>query len=481
MNNSSDLLDHRSFLVFGAARSGLAAANLLARKGKRVAVYDEAPLKALAPARMRCREMGVSLLSSPDSVDLPNGRWEILVLSPGIPATHPFVATANACGCLVRSELEIGYAACPAPMIAITGTNGKTTVTHLVAHLFESCCRPAVMGGNVGRALCDAVLDPTAALPDAMVVCEVSSFQLDTIERFAPHVACVLNITPDHQDRYGAMSNYAESKYQITANQEPDDTCVVNADDPICRSFLARTQARGWEFSTRREVARGAFLRDGDLFLALGDSSVPHVVVSRSAIPLPGMHNIENVLAALAIGGAMGLDPDLMAEGVRSFRAVPHRIEPVGEVGGVRFFNDSKATNLSSVKVALASFPPIEAADGSLSPRVVLIAGGRDKGAPWKSVRDLVSRTVKGLVALGEAGPVVLEAWGDAAGRTREAAGMAEAIEKAREMAEPGDVVLLSPGCASFDLYENYEQRGEHFRSLVHALLKNNAAGPTRT
>jgi len=183
----------------------------------------------------------------------------------------------------------------------------------------------------------------------------------------------------------------------------------------------------------------------------------------------------------LAIGGAVGLDPGQMADGVRSFRAVPHRIEPVGEVDGVRFFNDSKATNLSSVEVALASFPASEAPDVPLSPRVVLIAGGRDKGAPWKNVRDLVSRTVKGLVGLGEAGPVVLEAWGDAVGLTREARGMAEAIERAREIAEPGDIVLLSPGCASFDLYESYEQRGDHFRSLVGALVKNDGVGPTRT
>jgi UDP-N-acetylmuramoylalanine--D-glutamate ligase len=255
---------------------------------------------------------------------------------------------------------------------------------------------------------------------------------------------------------------------------------VLNADDPICRSFPARTQAQCWEFSTRREVARGAFLRGDDLLLARGDSSAPHVVMSRCDILLPGMHNVGNVLAALAIGGALGLDPGLMADGVRSFRAVPHRIEPVGEVGGVGFFNDSKGTNLNSVEVALASFPAREAPDGSLSPRVVLIAGGRDKGAPWKSLRDLVSRTVKGLVGLGEAGPVVLEAWGGAVGRTCEATGMAEAIRRAREMAEPGDIVLLSPGCASFDLYENYEQRGDHFRSLVQALLEKDGSNPTQ-
>ena len=467
MNNSSEILDHENFLIFGAARSGLAAARLLRSRGKRVALFDEAPPGKTAAAADAARSLGVPFYRGLAEFDFP-GAWQVVVLSPGIPTTHPFVQSAQASGCVVRSEIEIAFAACPAPIAAITGTNGKTTVTHLVTHLLRHAGRPAVMGGNVGRALSDAVTDPEAARDGAVVVCEVSSFQLETIERFAPRVACVLNITPDHQDRYGAMTNYIDAKRRVTENQTPEDVLVLNAEDRHCRSFQAQTQAQVLLFSSRRPMPKGFWLEAGVIRMRLTAGAAPRDVMLRADIPLPGLHNVENVLAALAIGAAMGLEPEVMADAVRRFQPVPHRIELVGEIDGVRYYNDSKGTNLDSVEKALQSFEePAEPGGAAPRRRIVLIAGGRDKGARWASLGRLVARTVRALVTIGEAAPLVREAWAPLVGETRDAPDMAEALAAARALAEPGDVVLLSPGCASFDMYANYEERGDHFRALV--------------
>jgi UDP-N-acetylmuramoylalanine--D-glutamate ligase len=388
---------------------------------------------------------------------------------PGIPTTHPLVAAAEECGCVVRSEIEIGYQACPAPIAAITGTNGKTTVTHLLTHLLQQAGRPAVMAGNVGRALCDAVLEePQLREPDAVVVCEVSSYQLETIERFNPKVACVLNITPDHLDRYKVMTNYMEAKRRVTENQEAREVLVLNADDKNCLSFLPRTRATVWLFSLSHPVERGAFLEGDTLFLAPGEGREPIPVMNRSEVPLPGSHNVANVLAGLIMGYALGATIESMAQAVRTFRAVAHRIELIREIGGVRFYNDSKATNLDSVEKALEGFADPRT-DPEIQPdrRVILIAGGRDKGAPWTPLCPLVRRSVKGLICLGEAASIARKAWGECVETVCDAGDMEEALRRARSWARPGDVVLLSPGCASFDMYRNFEERGDHFRSIV--------------
>ncbi|MBN1866430.1 UDP-N-acetylmuramoyl-L-alanine--D-glutamate ligase [Candidatus Sumerlaeota bacterium] len=467
MNNSSDLLEHRGFVVFGAARSGLAAARLLAGLGKKVLLYDEAPAEKLADAKKQADAIGVALTD--DSGELGFGRgWEVMILSPGIPTSHPVVALASEAGCVVRSELELGYLACRAPIAAITGTNGKTTVTHLLTHLIARAGNPVLMAGNVGRALCDAVLDPAAGRADARVVCEVSSYQLETIERFRPRVACVLNVTPDHLDRYGTFQNYVEAKGRITENQTAEDHLVLNADDAYCLSFTPRTHARVWRFSVRSPVVPGAFLRDDALVLSPGDDRPELPIMTRSEIPLPGLHNVQNVLAALCMAAAMRIDPRGMAESVRTFPPVPHRIEPVGEIDGVRFYNDSKATNLDSLEKALES----------LDVPIVLIAGGRDKGAPWTRLNDLVARRVKGLVLIGEAAPIGREAWGRIVPRVEDASDMCDAVRRAREMASPGDAVLLSPACASFDMYRNFEERGDHFRSIVAEMSEERTPHP---
>jgi UDP-N-acetylmuramoylalanine--D-glutamate ligase len=497
-----NVLGYRNYLVFGAARSGLAAARLLKSRGKNVVVFDQAAPEKLADARRQLEELQIPFLSgcrpeaggyreetsipAPDSgLQAPGSEtqptayslksqayslqptayslptWEVLVLSPGIPPSHPLVHKAEEEGCLVCSEIEIGSAASPAPILAITGTNGKTTVTHLTAHLFQCAGFNAPVAGNVGTPLCSVVTDPALKEAGAVISCEVSSYQLETIVRFRPAVACVLNITPDHLDRYGSVERYAEAKLRITLNQAADDVLVLNADDPRCLSFASRTQAEVWLFSLERPVATGTFVRLGTVVLSLGDPDSAIPVIPLRDIPLPGMHNAANVLAAVAIGAARGLDPAVMAAAVRKFRAVPHRIEWVGQVAGVDYYNDSKATNLDSLEKALLSFER----------PIVLIAGGRDKGAPWTVLNDLVKSRVKGLVLIGEAAPIGKAAWGDLVARTEMAQDMADAVRRCRAMAGPGDVVLLSPACASFDMYRNFEERGDHFRRLVQEMV----------
>ena len=501
-----NVLGYRDYLVFGAARSGLAAARLLKSRGKNVVVLDQAAPEKLADARKVLDDLQIPLLTdlrletgglrqetgrrdacptlsslpfSASSIRNPQSAicnssasslksqasslptWEVLVLSPGIPPSHPLVRKAEEEGCLVCSEIEIGSAASPAPILAITGTNGKTTVTHLTAHLFQCAGFTAPVAGNVGTPLCSVVTDPALKEAGAVISCEVSSYQLETIIRFRPAVACVLNITPDHLDRYGSVERYAEAKRRITLNQAAGDVLVLNADDPRCLSFASRTQAEVWLFSLERPVATGTFVRQGSVVLSLGDPGSAIPVIPLRDIPLPGMHNAANVLAAVAMGAARGLDPAAMADAVRKFRAVPHRIEWVGRIGGVDYYNDSKATNLDSLEKALLSFER----------PIVLIAGGRDKGAPWTVLNDLVKSRVKALVLIGEAAPIGKAAWGDLVARTEMAQDMADAVRRCRAMAAPGDVVLLSPACASFDMYRNFEERGDHFRRLVQEMV----------
>lgn len=483
MNNSCELLDHEGFLIFGAARSGIAAARLLRKMGKTAAVYDEAPLEKLSAVRGQLKEVGVPLIQQLDAMafgpfsgkardvegqEVPGG-WEILVVSPGVPLSHPVVQMAEENGCVLRSEIELAACACPAPVLAITGTNGKTTVTHLVSHLMQEAGRHGPMAGNVGRPFSDVALDPKLKKGDSAVVCEVSSFQLETIDRFEPRVACVLNITPDHLDRYPTMEHYVEAKRRITENQRGDDFLILNGDDPYCLSFMAKSLARVWLFSIQRPVEWGAFLRGDTLYLAQGDPEKAIPLMKRSEIPLPGAHNVENVLAALAMGYAMGLHPQAMADGVRSFEAVPHRIEWVGSRKGVNFYNDSKATNLDSMEKALNSF------DRPL----ILIAGGRDKGANWERLAGEIAQKVKALIPMGEAAEKIEKAWCHAAGQCQRASDMMDAVHKAMDEAKRGDVVLLSPGCASFDMYQNFEKRGDHFRDCCRELgVRKSQAAP---
>jgi UDP-N-acetylmuramoylalanine--D-glutamate ligase len=358
----------------------------------------------------------------------------------------------------VIGEIELAYRLCKAPMIAVTGTKGKSTTTALIGHLLRACGLPTRVGGNIGNPLITEVVD---AESDEWVVAEVSSFQLETIRAFKPRVAVLLNLSPDHLDRYPSMEEYAEAKYRICANQSMNDWFVGNLDDPRIEALAwrhggARVQAKQMWFTLGNGERATIYPRDGNLVYApvCGDPR-PIVLMPCSEIPLAGRHNVQNVMAALLAALAVGCDPAVLRRAVASFVPMPHRLERIAEIDGVLYVDDSKSTNPSSVIAALRSYDR----------PIVLIAGGRSKGSEFGELGSEIRRHVKALVAIGEsAGEIRRAAEGVV---SVEAATMEEAVHEARRFAVPGDVVLLSPGCASFDMFASAEDRGRRFDAAV--------------
>ncbi len=455
----------KKITVVGAARSGLAAAKLLSRRGASVFLTENGPpgfgiTEGFAAEGIRY-EFGGHTDRTLDA--------DFFVLSPGVPTTADLVQNALSRDIPVYSEIEVASWLCKGPIIAITGSNGKTTTTALVAHLFRTASRDFVVAGNIGFAFSDHI-DEIG--DDTAVVLEVSSFQLDHIASFRPKVSVLLNITPDHLNRYeNNFDLYARSKFRVFENQQPIDWLVYNHDDEVVRDFVepwcAERGIRPWPISIKRELERGAFIRDGRVVLALPSTPDPtssmiveEELMSSGDLALRGQHNLYNSLAAAIAARAMEIRSDVVRESLMSFEGVPHRLENVRTVHEVTYVNDSKATNVNAVWYALESF----------SEPVVLIAGGRDKGNDYGPLERLVSEKVKGIIGLGESGDKVIADLGSFAEQTARAHTMEEAIQYARLMAVPGDVVLLSPACASFDMYNNYEERGEDFKHIVQSL-----------
>ena len=451
--------------VVGAARSGLAAAKLLARRGALVFLTERDPLDVAISEDLSTKGIRYEFgghTSRALNADFP-------VLSPGVPTSSDLVQDALVRGIPVYSEIEVASWLCKGPIIAVTGSNGKTTTTSLIAHVFRTANHDFVVAGNIGSAF-SGYLDEIG--DDTVVVLEVSSFQLDHIATFRPRVSVLLNISPDHLDRYeNNFDLYARSKFRVFENQQPTDWLVYNHDDEIVRDFLepwcAERGITPWPISIERQLERGAFVRDGRLVLALPDTLNPQstVIYEEELMPsedlaLPGRHNLYNSLAAAIAARAMEIRSDVVRESLSSFEGVPNRLETVRTVHDVTYVNDSKATNVNAVWYALESF----------SQPIVLIAGGRDKGNDYSSLKPLVSEKVKGIVGLGESGDKVIAELGSFVEQTARAQTMEEAIQFAGLMAEPGDVVLLSPACSSFDMYENFERRGEDFKHLVRSL-----------
>lgn len=473
-----DRIAQRRVTVVGGARSGLAAARLLARHGADVFLTEHGSgEERLAEA---LREADVAHEFGGHTPRALNA--DLMVVSPGVPSTAPIVQQAERQKIPVASEIEVASWFCRGPIVAVTGSNGKTTTTSLIAHHFRTAGRKYVVAGNIGYPFSDYVEDVDE---ETAVVLEVSSFQLDHVDTFRPHVAVLLNITPDHLNRYGGDFNaYAQAKFRLFKNQRPTDWLVSNYDDELVRDYVQHWSAehglRPVPFSITRELERGAYVTRGHpdgtaaerIRLALpapssDGSMTPTTTITRdedlmptSDLALRGRHNLYNSLAAAVVARAMDIRSDVVRESLTSFEGVPHRLERVRTVGGVTFVNDSKATNVNAVWYALESYPG----------GVVLIAGGRDKGNDYSPLQRLVEEKVTGLVGLGESGDTVIEALGACADRTARAHTMEEAIQYAQLMAEPGDTVLLSPACASFDMYENYEERGDTFRRLVMSL-----------
>ena len=442
-------------LVVGAARSGVAAARLLHRHGLEVAICDRRSEAEIGEAARALAADGVACAWGRDDAGLLADH-EFLVWSPGIPIEHPLAAAARAAGRPVIGELELGYRASRAPFVCITGTNGKSTTTDLVGALLRAAGREVEVCGNIGRAVCEVAEQVS---PTGLLVVEVSSFQLETVDRLRPSIATWLNLTPDHLDRHHTLAEYGAMKQRLFARQTEEDWAILNADDP---EVVSRRTGEGAasEFSVSRPVDEGAFFEDGAVLLAHRGGH--ERLLRREDVRLPGPHNLANVLAALAT--VLPLEPgaDVLRKVLREYRGREHRLEPAGELAGVRFVNDSKATNTDSLRVALQSFPE----------PVVLIAGGRDKGQDFRPLLPLVERHVRHLVLIGEGAETLAKAWPGV--RQERAASLAAAVRAAWEAARAGlanggsgATVLLSPGCASFDMFKDYEDRGRRFKEEV--------------
>ena len=447
-------LAQRTVAVVGLARSGVAAARLIRRLGGRVLASDSGAREALSPESIQLEALGCALFAGGHPEAAFAGA-ELVVVSPGVPLELPALESARARGVPIIGELELGWRVMEADLIAITGTNGKTTTTTLTGDLAAGTMRPVLVGGNIGTPLCAQALDFPA---DGLVVAEASSFQLDTTERLRPRVAVVLNLTPDHLDRHRTFERYVDAKAKIFANQEAVDCAVLNADDAATAALASRTRAGVVWFSRLKALDRGVFVQEGWIVAKLNG----HVeeICPLFEITLRGQHNVENVLAATACALWMGLAPDAIRRRIGVFRGVSHRIERVAEERGVSYYNDSKGTNVASTIKALESFPE----------PIVLIAGGKGKGQDFSPLADAARGRVRQAVLIGADRAAIRAALEPAGVSCTDATSMREAVATARSLARAGDVVLLSPACASFDMFDNFEHRGEVFMAVVHEL-----------
>jgi UDP-N-acetylmuramoylalanine--D-glutamate ligase len=442
-------LPRGAFLVVGLARSGQAAARLLAERGEVVRAVDSGHPEGAAGLAA----LGVEVHTDTDGLAQLEGTHTV-VKSPGVPREAAVIAAALERGIEVTGELELAWRALPNRFLAVTGTNGKTTTAELLGHLYRAAGEPVAVAGNVGTPLASLVGEVE---PDATVVCEASSFQLEDTDLFAPECAVFLNLAPDHLDRHHTLEAYLAAKLRVFANQGNDDVAVFNEDEPALAGVDLGGCARRVGFCVGAgpdcevSLAEGTIFYDGEPLLAV------------SELGLFGEHNVANAMAAAAAALSMGLDREAVQEGLRSFAGVPHRLEPVAEIGGVRFVNDSKATNVASATVGIRAF------DGGV--RVIL--GGSDKDEPFAPLLEPLRERAVAAYLLGatsermarELAPAV-----EAGVELQRCADLEDAVGRAAAAAAPGEVVLLSPACASFDAFADFEARGERFREIVEAL-----------
>jgi UDP-N-acetylmuramoylalanine--D-glutamate ligase len=450
-------LNGKRVLVVGLGRSGVASALFLQSRGARVTVSD-------AKSEDQLREQIPTLLDAGIAVETgAHGErtfrnQDLIVVSPGVPVDAEPLVQARALGQPVIGEIELAFQFLPGPIVAITGSNGKTTTTTLVGEIIAASGFKTLVGGNIGTAAISLI---EKATPETAIILEVSSFQLETIRTFRPKVAVVLNVTPDHLDRHGTFAAYVDAKARIFENQQADDFAVLNADDPTCVELAKRTRGQVFWFSREREVEPGAIVRDGQVVFLRNGS--PQVVLAVSEIPLKGSHNLENVLAAVCAGALMGCAPEKIRSAIINFKAVEHRLEYVATIGGVEYYNDSKATNVDATMKALQSFPA----------NIHLILGGKDKGSDYTVLNNLLRERVKSVYTIGAAAEKVQS---HIKGTTQivSSGTMESAVKQASATAQPGDVVLLAPACASFDQFQSYEHRGRVFKELVAQLGASN-------
>jgi UDP-N-acetylmuramoylalanine--D-glutamate ligase len=499
---------NKNILVVGLARSGAGAANLLVKLGAHVSVTDRKPLSALSE-QLKKISPDVNVIASGNPEELIDSA-DLIVISPGVPADLPLLIKAGLKGVPVIGELELAYqvvksnelrvmskieniavpssplAAHPPPsFIGVTGTNGKSTTTTLIDLMLKEAGYQTLIGGNIGKALTEELLKSGAggqvsgvgkSNPD-YIVAEISSFQLESIDQFRPKIAAILNITPDHLDRYDGVNDYINAKARVFENQTPEDYLIVNADDQAITGMISDKLKEKSEklprilYFSRNQEVEGVYLKNGAVYCNL-----PHVdplkgillyppayekLIDADKVKIKGVHNLENAMAAALVSLVSGCTPEAVRTVLGSFPGLEHRLEFAGEIRGVRFINDSKGTNVGAVAKSLEGFE-----------NVILIMGGQDKGSDFSTLKDLIKRKVKLLILIGEATDVIDDAVGTAA-ETHKAAGFREALSLSMSKASAGDVVLLSPGCASFDMFSDFEDRGRKFKEAVRDIAGN--------
>jgi UDP-N-acetylmuramoylalanine--D-glutamate ligase len=436
-------LKNKRVLVVGLGKSGLAAAQFLKGRGARVTVSDARPATLIAelPSLL---EQGFAVEAGSHGL-LTFRRQDLIVVSPGVPQSTPELMQVRAMGMHIIGEV-----------VAITGSNGKTTTTSLMGEILNAAGRPTLVGGNIGKPVTEMVAEST---PETWSVLEVSSFQLETIETFKPRIAMVLNITPDHLDRHGSFEKYAAAKARITENQRAEDFLVLNAENTPTQMVAAKTKAQIFWFSAVRQIKQGAFVHGESIFFIEKEGAKPEPVMPVAEITLAGKHNVENVLAAVCAARLAGVSSEVIRSAVAAFKAVEHRLEFVREVAGVKYYNDSKATNVDATAKAIEAF-----AGG-----VHVILGGKDKDSDYGTLAPLLREKVKTVITIGSAAEKIERQLAGVV-KIERAETLARAVAKTQELSVAGDVVLLAPACASFDQFENYEHRGRVFKELVMAL-----------
>ena len=447
-------LAEKKVLIIGAARSGIAAARFLVAQGAIVALSDQKPIERWAPDALTLKESGVGLLpGEPPSWLLD--QLDLVVVSPGVPANIIPIRYAERAGAEVIGEVELAARYLKGRIIAITGSNGKTTTTSLIGELLRDAGLQVQVGGNIGRALISMV---ETSRDDGWTVAELSSFQLETIKTFKPSIAVVLNVTPNHMDRYETFNDYAAAKHRIFMNQTAEDVAVLNADDPTVSSWASGLRAKVMNFSVKKEIDNGVFLRGRELIYQ------GQVLLRVDEMKLRGLHNVENAAAAFAAGIAAGASIESMNSTAKRFDPVEHRLEFVAEIEDVKFYNDSKATSVDATLKALEAF-------ANEPGKIVLILGGRGKKAPYAPLEALIREKVRKLVLIGEDAETIENELGELAPFER-ASDMKDAVARSFKAAEKGDVVLLAPACASFDMFDSFEHRGKVFKAEVLDLKK---------
>ncbi len=445
-------LKGKRVLVVGMGRSGLSAAMFLRRRGAQVTVSDVRSAASLSREIPALIEAGIMVEAGGHGL-LTFRRQDLIVVSPGVPMETPELAQAKAFGLPVIGELELAAQFLRGRILAITGSNGKTTTTALLGDILASGGLPTQVGGNIGVPVVDLI---EASSDEGWSVLEVSSFQLESTQTFHPHIAVILNITPDHLDRHGSFENYAQTKERILRSQTAGDAQVLNADNARTAAIAERAVARIHWFSMQGEVVQGAWVRDGQVVFRASAEAAVETILAVERIPLKGAHNVENILAAVCAARLAGVDGATIARVIAEFRAVEHRIEFVARQNGVEYYNDSKATNVDAAAKAIAAFPA----------GVHLILGGKDKNSNYAELESLLRSRVRAVYTIGSAAEkIASQIRGMVAIMPCET--LDRAVIAAGAAAVPGEIVLLSPACSSFDQFENYEQRGQVFKQLV--------------